>query len=151
MPVEVQSQNESPSVTSLVKGIVNDVGDLIKQEFRFARTELKTDLRRTGEASRFLLMGIVVTFLGLGILALMLVHLLHWLSVPAGSSLDPAGLPLWACHAIVGFLILATGAALAVAGKKKFDSFNPLPDETIKTVEENLNLEDAKPWTANSK
>jgi len=144
MSVEVQSRNESPSVTSLVKGIVNDVGDLIKQEFRFARTELKTDLRRTGEASRFLLMGIVVTFLGLGILALMLVHLLHWLTLPAGVG-EQAGLPLWASYAIVGFALAGGGGVLVWTGKKKFDSFNPLPDKTAQSIKENLE------WITNSK
>jgi len=144
MPVEVHAPVEGPSFTSLVKGIVNDVGDLIKQEFRFARTEIKTDLRRTGEAARFLIIGIVVAFLGLGVLTLMLVHLLYWLTLPAGTG-DAGGLPLWACYAVVGFLLLGSGAGLAFAGKKKFDSFNPLPDETAQSIKENVE------WITNSK
>jgi len=143
MPAEVQTPVEGTSFTSLVKGIVNDVGDLIKQEFRFAQAELKTDLRRTGQASLFLIVGAVTAFLGLGVLFLMLVHLLHWLTSPAG--LDTAGLPLWACHAIVGFLVAGTGAILLLVGKKKFDSFNPLPDETAQSIKENLE------WITNSK
>jgi hypothetical protein len=143
MPVEVQNPVETGSVTSLVKGIVNDVGDLIKQEFRFARTELRTDLRRTGKASKFLAIGIFVALLGLGVLILMLVHLLHWLTSPTYA--DPAGLPLWACHAIVGGLLAGSGTVLILVGKKKFDSFNPLPDQTAKTLKENLE------WITNSK
>lgn len=143
MPVEVQSPVESGSITGLVKGIVNDVGDLIKQELRFARAELRTDLRRTGEASLFLLGGVVTTFLGLGVLALMLVHLLYWLTGPAAT--DTAGLPLWACYAIVGVVLTGGGAALVWTGKKKFDSFNPLPDETAQSIKENLE------WITNSK
>jgi len=143
MPVEVQSPPEQGSFTSLVKGIVNDVGDLIKQEFRFVRTELRTDLRRTGEASKFLAIGIFVALLGLGVLVLMLVHLLHWLTSPAFA--DPAGLPLWACHAIVGGLLAGSGTVLILVGKKKFDSFNPLPDQTAQTLKENLE------WITNSK
>jgi len=145
MAVEVHAPPEGASFTSLVKGIVNDVGDLIKQEFRFARTEIKTDLRRTGEASRSLAIGIVIASLGLVLLLLMLVHLLHWLSVPSGLALDPARLPLWACYAIVGGLLTVGGGVLAYAGKKKFDSFNPLPDETAKNIKENLE------WITNSK
>jgi hypothetical protein len=143
MPVEVQNPPEQGSITSLVKGIVNDVGDLIKQEFRFARTELRTDLRRTGKASKFLAIGIFVALLGLGVLILMLVHLLHWLTSPTYA--DPAGLPLWACHAIVGGLLAGSGTVLILVGKKKFDSFNPLPDQTAKTLKENLE------WITNSK
>jgi hypothetical protein len=143
MPVEVRNPPEQGSITSLVKGIVNDFGDLIKQEFRFARTELRTDLRRTGEASKFLVIGIFVALLGLGVLILMLVHLLHWLTSPAYA--DPAGLPLWACHAIVGGLLAGSGTVLILVGKKKFDSFNPLPDQTAQTLKENLE------WITNSK
>jgi len=143
MPVEVQNPPEQGSITSLVKGIVNDVGDLIKQEFRFARTELRTDLRRTGEASKFLAIGILVALLGLGVLILMLVHLLHWLTSPAYA--DPAGLPLWACHAIVGGLLAGSGTVLILMGKKKFDSFNPLSGQTAQTIKENLE------WITNSK
>jgi len=143
MPVEVHAPSEGASFTSLVKGIVNDVGDLIKQEFRFASAELRTDLRRTGEASRSLAIGIAIALPGLGLLLLMLVHLLHWLTLPAGA--DPAGLPLWACYAIVGGLLTLGGGLLAWAGKKKFDSFNPLPDETAKNIKENLE------WITNSK
>lgn len=144
MAVEVHTPTEERSFTSLVKGIVSDIGDLFKQELRFARTEIKTDLRRTGEASRLLAIGIVIASLGLVLLLLMLVHLLHWLSVPSGLALDPARLPLWACYAIVGGLLTVGGAALAFAGKKKLDSFNPLPDETAKNVKENLE------WIKNS-
>ena len=150
MPAEVQSPPEQ-GVTSLLRGIVNDIGDLIKQQFRFAQAELRSDMRKTREATMALAAGAAVALLGVLVLALMLVHLLHWLTIPAGQNPDPARLPLWGSYGIVGAVIFAVGAALVVVGKKKFDSFNPLPDETIKTAEENLKLEGAKPWTANSK
>jgi hypothetical protein len=145
MAAEVQSPPEQ-GFTSLVRGIVNDIGDLIKQQFRFAQAELRSDMRKTQEATVALAAGAGVALLGLIVLTLMLVHLLHWLTIPADvQNPDPARLPLWACYAIVGLVITAVGGALVLAGKKKFDSFNPLPDETVKTVEENLQ------WTANSK
>jgi uncharacterized membrane protein YqjE len=135
MATEVQTPPE-PSATRLVQGIVSDVGDLIKQQFQFAQTELKSDLHRTGEAFRILGIGAGVASLGLVVLTLMLVHLLHWLTLPAGA--DPAGLPLWACYGIVGLLILAIGGALFMAGKQRLQSFNPLPDQTVETMKENL-------------
>jgi len=142
MAVEVQNPPEQ-GIAPLLKGIVNDMGDLLKHQLTFAQAEIRTDLRKTGQASRLLLCGIGTVALGCVVLVFMAVHLLHWLTLPAGA--DPAGLPLWSCYAIVGFLITATGAAIAVAGKKKFDSFNPLPDETAKTLKENLQ------WMTNSK
>lgn len=129
-------------IGSLVKGIVSDVGDLIKKQFEFASAELRQDMRRTGEASRSLAVGGGVTLLGLVPLTLMLVHLLHWLTYPPGES-DPGRLPLWACYGIVGVVILGIGVALLLVGKKQLDSFNPLPDKTLQSLKENLE------WTTN--
>jgi len=142
MANEVQAP-PGPGIASLATGVVNDISELIKQEFRFAQAEIKTDLRKTAEASLVLGLGLGAVFLSLFTLTLMLVHLLHWLTLPAGA--DPAGLPLWACHGLVGVLILATGVCLIQVGKKKFSSFNPLPDQTAESIRENVG------WITNSK
>lgn len=142
MSTEVQTNSE-PGIGSLLKGIVNDFRDLIKQQFQFAATELKTDLRKTGQASLLLVIGVGMASLGAVVLTLMLVHLLHWLTLPAGG--DPAGLPLWACYGIVGGVISAGGAFAVLKGLGKFNSFNPLPDLTLQTMKENLE------WKTNSK
>jgi hypothetical protein len=128
-----------PSLTGLVKGIITDLGDLIRQEIRFARAEIKTDFQKTKDSIAVLASGAAVAVLGLFLLAWMLVYLLHWLTIPAESALqDPGKVPLWGCFGIVGAVLLAIGSALAMAGKKKLDSFNPLPDETAQTVKENV-------------
>jgi len=142
MATEVQAPSD-PGLAPLLKGIVNDIGDLIKQEFKFARAEIKTDLRKTKEASSLLACGVGVAVLGGIFLALMVVYLLHWLTSPAGA--DSASLPLWSCFAIVGALFLIGGAGLMLAGKKKLSSFNPLPEQTVATVKENVQ------WITNSK
>jgi hypothetical protein len=135
MANEVHTSTE-PSTVSLVRGIINDIGDLIRQEMRFARTEFRTDLRKSREAVTVLALGIGTAVLGVFLLAVMLVFLLHWLTAPAGT--DPAGVPLWGCFGIVSAVFLATGAALVWMGYQKFESFNPLPDETARTVKENV-------------
>jgi len=142
MSSQVQAPSD-PGLSTLVKGIVDDIGELIKQEFKFAKTEIKTDLRKTKEATILLAIGAGLAVLGGIFLGLMLVYLLHWLTSPAGA--DVASLPLWSCYAIVGALFLGGGGALIQAGKKKFDSFNPLPEQTVETVKENVQ------WITNSK
>jgi hypothetical protein len=142
METQVPVSSE-PSVSSLVKGIVDDLGDLIKQQVQFARKEVQTDLRKSKEAIMALAIGAGACFLGILFSGFMLVHLLHWLTTPP--SADQASLPLWSCYAIVGFLCLGAGAALIQAGRKKFSSFNPLPDDTVATMKENVQ------WITNSK
>jgi len=142
MTTQVPTSSE-PGVSTLVKGIVDDIGDLIKQQFKFARTEVQTDLRKSKEALMALAIGAGAAFVGLIFAGLMVVYLLHWLTSPALT--DPAGIPLWGCYGIVTLVFLGSGAALILVGKKKFDSFNPLPEQTVDTMKENVQ------WITNSK
>jgi hypothetical protein len=145
MSTGVQSPPET-SVTGLVKGIIADFGDLIRQEIRFARAEVRSDFEKTKSAIAVLVSGAALAVLGAFLLAWMLVFLLHWLTIPPdAANPDPARLPLWGSFGIVGGLLLAIGGAVMLAGKKRLEAFNPLPDETAKTVKENVE------WIANSK
>jgi hypothetical protein len=127
----------------LLRGIINDIGDLIRHELRFARTEMRADLRKSKESLTVLALGAGTVLVGAILLALMVVFLLHWLAAPVGA--DPATLPLWGCFGIVSAVLLATGAALVWMGTRKLESFDPLPDETAQTVKENVE------WIVNSK
>jgi len=127
-----------PSTTSLLGGIINDIGDLIKQEVRFARAEFKADLGKTREAATTLAIGAGVASLSGFLLAWMLVYLLHWAT-------EPAPLPLWACFGIVGALFALVGGLLVMSAVRKFQAFNILPDETAQSLKENVK------WIANSK
>jgi len=144
MATEVQNQQDSNSVAGLVSGIVTDVQDLIKQQLQLTRKEIEADFRKTREAASLLIAGIGVAFFGGFALCLMLAHLMHFLTTPVGVR-DPATLPLWACHGIVAAVLLVVGGGMAFAGKKKFDSFNPLPDESAQVLKENIE------WIANKR
>jgi len=143
MATEVQSPPQEASMASLMRGIINDIGDLIRHEIKFARSELKADLRKTRDAVVVLALGSGAALLGSILLALMLVHLLHHVSDPATEV--SRGLPLWACYGIVSAVFLVLGAVGMYAGYAKFQSFNPLPDQTAQSVKENVE------WIANSK
>jgi Putative Actinobacterial Holin-X, holin superfamily III len=124
--------------TELVRGIVNDIGDLIRQEVRFARTEVKSDLRKAKAALVLLACGAAIAAVGGILLSLMIVHLIHWLSVPPDRVLDPARIPLWGCYGLTALLFLGAGGGLVWGGLKRFEANNPLPDQTIRSVEENV-------------
>jgi uncharacterized membrane protein YqjE len=129
------------SITELVQGIVADVGDLVRQEVRFARKEITSDLRKARLAAAYLIIGGAVALVGLFVLSLSAGHLLHWLSLPA-DHVETARLPLWAAHGIVSLVLLAAGGALSWMGYQKFE--NVLPEQTIETVQENV------AWMTNS-
>jgi len=135
---------DEASMAGLLRGIINDVGDLIRQEIRFARTEIKSDVRKTTRACAVLALGAGAASLGVVLVALMLVHLIHALSSSAGTT-DAAAIPLWGCYGIVAAVFLVVGAGLGFVGYQSLQKLNPLPDETAKSVKENVE------WIMNSK
>lgn len=132
------------STTGLLGGIISDFGDLIKQEIRFAKAEFKSDFTKAREAATALGIGVGAASLSGLLLVWMLVHLLHWATMPAGAA-DPAKLPLWACFGIVGLVLGVIGGVLIATAIRKFQSNNPLPNQTAQTIKENVQ------WIANSK
>ena len=133
------------STTGLLGGIINDFGDLIKQEIRFAKAEFKSDLTKAREAATALAIGVGVASLSGLLLALDAGPPATLVDLPAGQTLDPAKLPLWACFGIVGLVFGVIGGVLVMSGIRKFQSNNPLPDQTAQTIKENVQ------WIANSK
>lgn len=129
---------QAAPVTELVRGIVNDIGDLIQQQFRFMQAEVKSDARKAKAAVALLFAGGAVASIGVILLALMIVHLIHHLSVPAGVPADPASIPLWGCYGLTALLFLVPGGALVALGYGRFQANNPLPDQTLRSVEENV-------------
>jgi Putative Actinobacterial Holin-X, holin superfamily III len=118
------------SVTTLVAGIINDTQELLKQQMALIRSEIRDDFQKTKEGALALTTGAVVCLVAGILLCLMLVHLLNWA--------QPVLLPLWACYAIVGGVCAAAGGALVYLGVKKFQSFNPLPNQSVEGLKENL-------------
>jgi len=118
-----------PSFTGLVTGIINDAQDLLKQQLALFRQEVTDDVRKTKEAVISLALGGAVLIVGGLLWCLMLVHLLQW-AIPA--------LPLWCCYGIIGLLFTGAGGVLLYTGKRRFESFNPLPDQSVGALKENV-------------
>jgi len=116
------------SVGGLVSGIVGDAQELMQQQFRLFKEEIREDLRKTREAGAALALSGVVLMVGCVVLSLALVHLLAWLTA----------WPDWVCYAVVGTVITALGAGLGYLGWQTLRSIHPLQDQTAKAIEENL-------------
>jgi len=119
-----------PSVTHLVKGVIEDVQTLTKQQLELFKQELQEDFAKTRTAALPMLIGLGVMLIGTLLLAITLGLLLEWALRPY--------LPLWAAFGIVTVLLGGTGLGLFFAGLKKFQTFNPLPDRTLDALKENV-------------
>jgi len=128
LKVEAKAERDA-SVTSLVSGIVSDFQDLLAQQVNLLRHEIRSDFEKTKDAATLQGIGVGVALLGGLLLSLTLVHLLHWWFPE---------LPLWGAHGIVGLTALVVGGILFFAGKARFASFNPLPDESLDALKENV-------------
>jgi hypothetical protein len=118
-----------PTMTGLVSGIINDAQDLLKQQLALFKQEIKEDVRKIKEAALALSVGIGILVVGGLLWCLMLVHLLSW-AFPS--------LPLWCWYGFVGFVFVAGGGALLYVGKRRIESFNPLPEQSVRALKENV-------------
>jgi hypothetical protein len=117
------------SVTSLVTGIVSDAQELLKQQVALLKHDIRSDIRQAKEALISLAVGGAIAALGAVLLSFMLVHLLYWL-VPA--------VPLWGWFGIVGATVTITGVILVYTGVRRFTESNPLQENTLEAMRENL-------------
>jgi len=118
-----------PSMSALATGIINDVQDLVKQQLALFQNEIKQDFHKIKEAAFILIWGVGIAFVGVCLLGVMAAYLIYW-SAPA--------LPLWICFAIAGAGLTGLGAGLFLVGKRKLDSFNPLPNNSVGVMKENV-------------
>jgi len=125
-----------PSLTVLLKEILNDIQDLFRQQLVMFKTEIKSDIRKTGQVAALMAAGMGGIAVGGMFFLIMLPLLLNWL-VPT--------IPLWGCFGIVGAVVLAVGGVLVFVGIRRFKSFDPLPTQSVEALKENLQ------WTTHPK
>jgi hypothetical protein len=121
-------QDQQPSVTALVSGIINDAQTLIQQQVALVREEILADLRRTRQATAWLAAGVAVATLSLIPLTFMFRDLLH----------EELGWDQWVSDGVVGAVLALVGGGLIFLGVQRFKYFNPLPDQSAEALKENL-------------
>jgi uncharacterized membrane protein YqjE len=115
------------SIGGLVRGVLSDIRDLLREEVALARVEIREQAGRAklaaaslGAAAVALAFG--VTFL-LVAMAVGIADLLDW--------------PVWTGFLIVALLLSIAGLVMLSTGRKKLRSVHPMPEETVKTLKEN--------------
>jgi uncharacterized membrane protein YqjE len=113
------------SIGEIASDLARDVPLLVRQEIELAKTEMQEKGRIVGPALGLLGGALVVALCAAGALTAFLV-------IVFAEFLDA-----WLAALVVGGLLAAAAAALAYAGKERFEEAgSPLPEETIENVKE---------------
>jgi uncharacterized membrane protein YqjE len=116
------------SVPQILEDIASNLTQLVRGEFRLAKSELKEGAEKVAVPGATLGAGVVLAFYGLGFLLLAAVYAL--------SSVMPG----WLATLIVGGVLAVAAGILIIAGATKLKRVNLTPYKTIQTLEEDV------PW-----
>jgi uncharacterized membrane protein YqjE len=114
------------SVPEILEDIASNLTQIVRAEFRLAKTELKEGAEKVAGPGATLGAGVALAFYGLGFLLLAAVYAL---------SLIMAG---WLATLIVGGVLAAAAGILLSVGATKLQRVHLTPDKTIRTLEEDV-------------
>lgn len=114
------------SVPEVLQDIVGNLQEIIRSEFRLAKTELKEEASRAAKPVATFGAGLVFGFYGIGFLLLAAVY---------GLSMVMAG---WLAALIVGAFLAVVAMGLMSSSSKKLKRVNPAPNKTMRSIEENV-------------
>jgi uncharacterized membrane protein YqjE len=115
---------DDASLGELFGRLTTDLGELMRSEIELARVEIRDEAAKAGRAAGLLGVGGLVAYLGLALLATAAAWGL--------AEVIDAG---WA-FLIVGLVVAAIGAGLAMAGRRQLAQVRPVPDQTVETLKE---------------
>ena len=115
------------SIGALVRGILNDLRTLIREEIALARVELREQAGRARAAA--MSFGIAAAALAFGGTFLLI-------AIAIGIA-DVLGWPLWTGFLIVAIVLSLIGLFTLTSGRKQLRTFSPIPEETVTTLKEN--------------
>lgn len=114
------------SFAELLQDILANVQEIIRSEFRLAKTEVREEVAKARKSVSTLGAGVVIALYALGFLLLAAVHALQMV------------MPAWLAALIVGTVVAIIAAALIGIGAKGLKQVNAVPEKTIASVKENV-------------
>jgi hypothetical protein len=129
MATDQHPGSDATSITQLVTGIINDARELSRQQLALFKGEFRQEFAESKGATMLLALGASLGGLSAMLLCFGVVLLLAW-AVPE--------IPLWGWFLIGGGVLAAVGGPLFWAGRTKFRSLRPLPDQSVQELRENV-------------
>jgi hypothetical protein len=115
------------STGSLIRGILNDLRTLIREEIALARAEMREQAGRARAAA--LSFGIAAAALVFGAIFLLI-------AIALGIA-NLLGWPAWTGFLIMALLLCIGGYFTLSSGRKQLASVHAVPEETVTTLKEN--------------
>lgn len=118
---------QNDSIGGLIRGILMDLRTLIREEIALARVEIRDQAGKARATAMSFGMAAAALFFGgtflLVALATGIAELLDW--------------PLWAGFLIVAAVLCVIGLVMLSAGRKRLQTLQAVPEETVSTLKEN--------------
>lgn len=114
------------SVGELVGQVTSDLSTLMRQEFELAKAEMTAEAKKAGKGAGMLGAAGFMGYLAAIFASLTLMFLLDLF------------LPLWAAALIVTVLYGVVGYVLYSKGRKKIQTVDPKPRQTVETLKEDV-------------
>ena len=115
---------EQRPLGELFSELAHETGTLVRKEVELAKTEMTGKAKVAAKDAAIVAVGGVVSLAGALVLLGALVLVLGTL------------IPLWASALLVGAVVTAVGAVVAMRGVRAFRSIDPMPQQTIRTLQE---------------
>lgn len=121
-----EARGETSSVADLLKGLVQQVGTLFRQEIALARAEMSESTSKIGRSA----VSMAIAFLlSLGAFIMLLFAAAYGLAEV---------MPLWASTLIVGVVVAVIAAVLFFKARKDISAHSLAPTRTARTLREDL-------------
>ena len=121
-------RTEDRSLSELVSEVTGEIATLFRQEVELARVETSEQVSRAAKAGGMLGAAAVIGFLDL--------ILFSFAAAWALSEVVPEGV----AFLIVALVFAIVAGALAMAGKKRIANINPVPNQTVQTVKDDVQV-----------
>jgi hypothetical protein len=115
------------SIGGLVKGILADLRQLMRDEISLARVEMREQAGRAKLAAGAF--GAAIVALAFGATFLLV-------AIAVGVA-DLLGWPVWTGFLLLAVLLSVAGLVMLSAGRKRLRSVHAVPEQTVQTLKEN--------------
>jgi hypothetical protein len=121
-------RTEDRSLSELLSDVTTEVATLFRKEVELAKAETTEQVSKAAKAGGMLGAAAVIGFLDL----ILFSFALAW----ALSEVVPEGV----AFAIVGVVFAVVAGVLAMAGKKRMANVNPMPNQTVQTLRQDVQV-----------